>query len=156
MRDPSLAPVHREEAGMCRAGPQRPGPCSPTLPRARREENRSKSITGLKKGKAERAQRELERRGRSALPPAGRTGKTPQSRNDGTPEPEAPDSGKWAKSKADGARCDPALTGLCRDTWPGTELTHKLQAASQSEEEGDPLVPGAVNEVQMTAGGPDP
>ncbi|KAI5213023.1 U3 Small Nucleolar Rna-Associated Protein 14-like A [Manis pentadactyla] len=68
-------------------------------------------------------------------------------------------SGKWAKSKAIMAKYDlEARQAMQAQLARNKELTQKLQAASQSEEEegdveeeGELLVPDAVNEVQMNA-----
>ncbi|XP_057351587.1 U3 small nucleolar RNA-associated protein 14 homolog A isoform X2 [Manis pentadactyla] len=68
-------------------------------------------------------------------------------------------SGKWAKSKAIMAKYDlEARQAMQEQLARNKELTQKLQAASQSEEEegdveeeGELLVPDAVNEVQMNA-----
>ncbi|KAM5195605.1 U3 small nucleolar RNA-associated protein 14 homolog A [Hipposideros larvatus] len=73
-------------------------------------------------------------------------------------------SGKWAKSKAIMAKYDlEARQAMQEQLARNKELTQKLQVASRSEEEeggteeeGDLLVPDAVNEAQMTADGPNP
>lgn len=67
---------------------------------------------------------------------AGRTGKTRKSQSDGTPEPYAPEQREMAKSKAVMAQDDPeAHQAMQEHLARNRELPHKLQAASESEEE---------------------
>ncbi|XP_054432983.1 U3 small nucleolar RNA-associated protein 14 homolog A [Pteronotus mesoamericanus] len=73
-------------------------------------------------------------------------------------------SGKWAKSKAIMAKYDlEARQAMQVQLARNKELTQKLQVVSESEEEvegveeeGELLVPDAVNEAQMTADGLNP
>ncbi|XP_006881927.1 PREDICTED: U3 small nucleolar RNA-associated protein 14 homolog A [Elephantulus edwardii] len=71
-------------------------------------------------------------------------------------------SGKWAKSKAIMAKYDlEARQAMQEQLAKNKELTQKLQAAPESEEEEGALeevelVPEAVNEIQMSANGPNP
>lgn len=75
-------------------------------------------------------------------------------------------SGKWAKSKAIMAKYDlEARQAMQEQLAKNKELTQKLQVASEGEEEmeegkmeedGELLVPDAVNEVQMSGTGPNP
>ncbi|XP_008570607.1 PREDICTED: U3 small nucleolar RNA-associated protein 14 homolog A isoform X1 [Galeopterus variegatus] len=73
-------------------------------------------------------------------------------------------SGKWAKSKAIMAKYDlEARQAMQEQLAKNKELTQKLQVASESEgeeegaeEEEEPIVPNAVNKVQMNAGGLNP
>ncbi|XP_037367860.1 U3 small nucleolar RNA-associated protein 14 homolog A isoform X2 [Talpa occidentalis] len=74
-------------------------------------------------------------------------------------------SGKWAQSKAIMARYDlEARQAMQEQLARNKELTQKLRAASESEEEeeaaveeeGELLVPDAVNKVQVNGAGPNP
>uniref|UniRef100_A0A8C0TGA3 UTP14A small subunit processome component n=1 Tax=Canis lupus familiaris TaxID=9615 RepID=A0A8C0TGA3_CANLF len=73
-------------------------------------------------------------------------------------------SGKWAKAKAIMAKYDlEARQAMQEQLARNKELTQKLQAASDSEEEkgsveeeGELLVPDTVNEIQRDADGPNP
>ncbi|XP_007527708.1 U3 small nucleolar RNA-associated protein 14 homolog A [Erinaceus europaeus] len=73
-------------------------------------------------------------------------------------------SGKWAKSKAIMAKYDlEARQAMQEQLAKNKELTQKLQATSESEEEkgnseeeGEVLVPDVVNEIQMNGDGPNP
>uniref|UniRef100_A0A8C8XR67 U3 small nucleolar RNA-associated protein 14 homolog A n=1 Tax=Panthera leo TaxID=9689 RepID=A0A8C8XR67_PANLE len=174
--DPLLTPVEKaslkamslEEAKMRRAELQRARALQSYYEaRARREKKiKSKKYRKvLKKGKAKKALKEFEKL-QKENPTAAleELEKIEKARMMERMSLKHQNSGKWAKSKAIMAKYDlEARQAMQEQLARNKELTQKLQAASESEEEegdveeeGELLVPDAVNEIQMDADGPNP
>ncbi|KAF6391007.1 UTP14A small subunit processome component [Rhinolophus ferrumequinum] len=173
--DPLLTPVEKaslkamslEEAKMRRAELQRARALQSYYEaRARREKKiKSKKYHKvLKKGKAKKALKEFEKL-QEVNPTAAleELEKLEKARMMERMSLKHQNSGKWAKSKAIMAKYDlEARQAMQEQLARNKELTQKLQMASGSEEEdgteeeGDLLVPDAVNEAQMTTDGPNP
>ncbi|KAI5942430.1 U3 small nucleolar RNA-associated protein 14 homolog A isoform X1 [Manis javanica] len=171
MTDPLLTPVAKaslkamslEEAKIRRAELQRARALQSYYEaRARREKKiKSKKYHKvLKKEKAKKALKEFEKL-QKVNPTAAlkELEKIEKARMMERMSLKHQNSGKWAKSKAIMAKYDlEARQAMQEQLARNKELTQKLQAASQSEEEegdveeeGELLVPDAVNEVQMNA-----
>ncbi|XP_016071457.1 PREDICTED: U3 small nucleolar RNA-associated protein 14 homolog A [Miniopterus natalensis] len=174
--DPLLTPVEKaslkamslEEAKMRRTELQRARALQSYYEaRARREKKiKSKKYHRvLKKGKTKKALKEFEEL-RKVNPAAAleELEKLEKARMMERMSLKHQNSGKWAKSKAIMAKYDLEARQAMQDQLArNKELTQKVQVASESEEEeggaeeeGDLLVPDAVNEAQMTADGPNP
>ncbi|XP_077920503.1 U3 small nucleolar RNA-associated protein 14 homolog A isoform X1 [Halichoerus grypus] len=173
--DPLLTPVEKaslkamslEDAKMRRAELQRARALQSYYEaRARREKKiKSKKYHKvLKKGKARKALKEFEKL-RKVNPTAAleELEKIEKARMMERMSLKHQNSGKWAKSKAIMAKYDlEARQAMQEQLARNKELTQKLQAASDSEEEEEgveeegELVPDAVNEIQMDANGPNP
>ncbi|XP_047700780.1 U3 small nucleolar RNA-associated protein 14 homolog A [Prionailurus viverrinus] len=174
--DPLLTPVEKaslkamslEEAKMRRAELQRARALQSYYEaRARREKKiKSKKYRKvLKKGKAKKALKEFEKL-QKENPTAAleELEKIEKARMMERMSLKHQNSGKWAKSKAIMAKYDlEARQAMQEQLARNKELMQKLQAASESEEEegdveeeGELLVPDAVNEIQMDADGPNP
>uniref|UniRef100_A0A5G2QFJ2 UTP14A small subunit processome component n=1 Tax=Sus scrofa TaxID=9823 RepID=A0A5G2QFJ2_PIG len=174
--DPLLTPVEKaslkamslEEAKMRRAELQRARALQSYYEaRARREKKiKSKKYHKvLKKGKAKQALKEFEKL-RKVNPAAAleELEKLEKARMMERMSLKHQNSGKWAKSKAIMAKYDlEARQAMQEQLARNKELTQKIQRASESEEEeggakeeGEPLVPDVVNEVQVKVNGPNP
>uniref|UniRef100_A0A8C3VTN5 U3 small nucleolar RNA-associated protein 14 homolog A n=1 Tax=Catagonus wagneri TaxID=51154 RepID=A0A8C3VTN5_9CETA len=174
--DPLLTPVEKaslkamslEEAKMRRAELQRARALQSYYEaRARREKKiKSKKYHKvLKKGKAKQALKDFEKL-RKVNPAAAleELEKLEKARMMERMSLKHQNSGKWAKSKAIMARYDlEARQAMQEQLARNKELTQKIQRASESEEEeegageeGEPLVPDVVNEVQAKVNGPNP
>ncbi|XP_039106725.1 U3 small nucleolar RNA-associated protein 14 homolog A isoform X1 [Hyaena hyaena] len=174
--DPLLTPVEKaslkamslEEAKMRRAELQRARALQSYYEaRARREKKiKSKKYHKvLKKGKAKKALKEFEKLQKDNPTAAlEELEKIEKARMMERMSLKHQNSGKWAKSKAIMAKYDlEARQAMQEQLARNKELTQKLQAASESEEEeggveeeGELLVPDSVNEIQMDADGPNP
>ncbi|XP_057574940.1 U3 small nucleolar RNA-associated protein 14 homolog A isoform X2 [Hippopotamus amphibius kiboko] len=164
----SLKAMSLEEAKMRRAELQRARALQSYYEaRARREKKiKSKKYHKLlKKGKAKQALKEFEKL--QKVDPAAaleELEKLEKARMMERMSLKHQNSGKWAKSKAIMAKYDlEARQAMQEQLARNKELTQKIQVASESEEEeggaeeeGEPLVPDVVNEVQMKANGPNP
>lgn len=173
--DPLLTPVEKaslkamslEEAKMHRAELQRARALQSYYEaRARREKKiKSKKYHKvLKKGRVRKALKEFEKL-QKVNPTAAleELEKIEKARMMERMSLKHQNSGKWAKSKAIMAKYDlEARQAMQEQLARNKELTQKLQAASDSEEEEEgaeeegELVPDAVNEIQMDANGPNP
>ncbi|XP_004400289.1 PREDICTED: U3 small nucleolar RNA-associated protein 14 homolog A isoform X3 [Odobenus rosmarus divergens] len=173
--DPLLTPVEKaslkamslEEAKMHRAELQRARALQSYYEaRARREKKiKSKKYHKvLKKGRVRKALKEFEKL-RKVNPTVAleELEKIEKARMMERMSLKHQNSGKWAKSKAIMAKYDlEARQAMQEQLARNKELTQKLQAASDSEEEEEgaeeegELVPDAVNEIQMDANGPNP
>ncbi|XP_006779727.2 PREDICTED: U3 small nucleolar RNA-associated protein 14 homolog A [Myotis davidii] len=164
----SLKAMSLEEAKMRRAELQRARALQSYYEaRARREKKiKSKKYHRvLKKGKAKKALKEFENL-RKTNPAAAleELEKLEKARMMERMSLKHQNSGKWAKSKAIMAKYDLEARQAMQDQLAkNKELTQKVQVASESEdeeggeeEEGDLLVPDAVNEAHMTADGLNP
>nr|XP_002720334.1 U3 small nucleolar RNA-associated protein 14 homolog A [Oryctolagus cuniculus] len=173
--DPLLTPVEKaslkamslEEAKMRRAELQRARALQSYYEaRARREKKiKSKKYHKIvRKGKAKKALKEFEQlRKVNPIAALEELEKMEKARMMERMSLKHQNSGKWAKSKAIMAKYDlEARQAMQEQLAKNKELTQKLQAASMSEEEEggaeeeEELVPDAVNEVQMSADGPNP
>ncbi|XP_036915200.1 U3 small nucleolar RNA-associated protein 14 homolog A [Sturnira hondurensis] len=173
--DPLLTPVEKaslkamslEEAKMRRAELQRARALQSYYEARARREKRIKSKKYhrvLKKEKAKKVLKEFEEL-RKVNPAAAleELEKLEKARMMERMSLKHQNSGKWAKSKAIMAKYDLEARQAMQDQLArNKELTQKLQVASESEEEGgveeegDLLVPDAVNEAHMTADGLNP
>ncbi|XP_004696062.2 PREDICTED: U3 small nucleolar RNA-associated protein 14 homolog A [Condylura cristata] len=177
MTDPLLTPVEKaslkamslEEAKMRRAELQRARALQSYYEARARREKRIKSKKYhklLKKEKAKKTLKEFEAL-RKVNPAAAleELEKIETARIMERMSLKHQNSGKWAKSKAIMAKYDlEARQAMQEQLARNKELTQKLRAASESEEEveagaeeeGELLVPEAVNKVQVNGAGPNP
>ncbi|XP_039720890.1 LOW QUALITY PROTEIN: U3 small nucleolar RNA-associated protein 14 homolog A [Pteropus medius] len=172
--DPLLTPVEKaslnamslEEAKVRRAELQRARALQSYYEAKARREKKIKSKKYhkvLKKGKAKKALKDFEKL-RKVNPTAAleELEKLEKARMMERMSLKHQNSGKWAKSKAIMAKYDlEARQAMQEQLTRNKELMQKLQVTSESEEERgteeeDDFVPDAVNEVQMTADGPNP
>ncbi|XP_004587745.2 U3 small nucleolar RNA-associated protein 14 homolog A [Ochotona princeps] len=175
--DPLLTPVEKaslkamslEEAKMRRAELQRARALQSYYEAKARREKKIKSKKYhkiLRKGKAKNALKDFEHlRKVNPLAALVELEKMERARMMERMSLKHQNSGKWAKSKAIMAKYDlEARQAMQEQLAKNKELTQKLQASSMSEEEeeggateeGEELVPDAVNEVQTNADGPNP
>ncbi|XP_042639335.1 U3 small nucleolar RNA-associated protein 14 homolog A [Orycteropus afer afer] len=173
--DPLLTPVEKaslkamslEEAKMRRAELQRARALQSYYEAKARREKKIKSKKYhkvVKKGKAKKALKDFETL-QKVDPTAAleELEKTEKARMMERMSLKHQNSGKWAKSKAIMAKYDlEARQAMQEQLAKNKELTQKLQAAPESEEEeegvveAELLVPDVVNEVQLSADGPNP
>ncbi|XP_012411935.1 U3 small nucleolar RNA-associated protein 14 homolog A [Trichechus manatus latirostris] len=173
--DPLLTPVEKaslkamslEEAKMRRAELQRARALQSYYEAKARREKKIKSKKYhkvVKKGKAKKALKDFETL-RKVDPTAAleELEKIEKARMMERMSLKHQNSGKWAKSKAIMAKYDlEARQAMQEQLAKNKELTQKLQAASESEEEGggveenELLVPDVVNEVHINANEPNP
>ncbi|ELK12146.1 U3 small nucleolar RNA-associated protein 14 like protein A [Pteropus alecto] len=172
--DPLLTPVEKaslnamslEEAKVRRAELQKARALQSYYEAKARREKKIKSKKYhkvLKKGKAKKALKDFEKL-RKVNPTAAleELEKLEKARMMERMSLKHQNSGKWAKSKAIMAKYDlEARQAMQEQLARNKELMQKLQVTSESEEERgteeeDDFVPDAVNEVQMTADGPNP
>lgn len=173
--DPLLTPMEKaslnamslEEAKVRRAELQRARALQSYYEAKARREKKIKSKKYhkvLKKGKAKKALKDFEKL-RKVNPTAAleELEKLEKARMMERMNLKHQNSGKWAKSKAIMAKYDlEARQAMQEQLARNKELMQKLQVTSESEEEErsaeeeDDFVPDAINEVQMTADGPNP
>ena len=161
MEKASLKAMSLEEVKMRRAELQRARALQSYYEARVRREKRIKSKKHhriLKKGKAKQALKDFEKL-QKVNPAAAleELKKLDKARMMERMSLKHQNSGKWAKSKAIMAKYDlEARQAMQEQLARNKELTQTVWAASESEEEEEPLVPDMVNEVQIKANGLNP